>query len=160
MLLARLALGSVLLYAGIVKVPNRAAFAEAIANFDLLPPLCNQLAALTLPWVEIVIGLLLICGLWLRSTALVTVLLFLGFGAAVISALVRGLDIQCGCFGNDEGARVGLHTLAIETAGIAVGVLVFIFPRQSLALLRLPKNLVGVLSNHALRLSARNYKKK
>lgn len=153
MLLARLALGSLLLYAGVIKVPNCAAFAEAIANFDLLPPLLNQLAARTLPWVEIVTGLLLICGLWVRSTALVSVLMFLGFSAAVISALARSLDIECGCFGTDEGARVGLHTLTIEAAGIAAGILVFIFPRHSLALLRLPKKVVRALS-------VRVYKKK
>jgi putative oxidoreductase len=160
MLLARLALGSVLLYAGIVKVPNTAVFADAIANFDILPPLGNWLAALMLPWAEIVIGLLLICGLWVRSTAVVSVLMFLGFTGAVLSALARGLDIECGCFSTDQGTRVGLHTLGIEAAAIAAGILVFIFPRHSLALLRLPQKVVRALAIRASRVPAQAYKEK
>ena len=155
MLLARLALGSVLLYAGVVKVPNPAAFADAIANFELLPPLFNWIAALTLPWVEIVTGLLLICGLWLRGSALVSVLMFLGFSGAVLSALARGLNIECGCFGTDAGARVGVHALCIEAAGLTAGVLVFFFPRQSLALLRFPKKVVHVLVKQSVRVYRR-----
>ncbi|HEY3319205.1 MAG TPA: MauE/DoxX family redox-associated membrane protein [Planctomycetota bacterium] len=159
-LLARLALGASLLYAGLVKVPNSAAFAQAVANFDLLPPFGNQFVAVTLPWMEIVIGLLLICGLWVRGSALVSLLMFLGFSAAVLSALARDLNIECGCFGTDDGARVGLHTLAIESGGIIAGTLVLIFPKHSVALLRLPKKVVRALSNRTFRVSAREFKKK
>ena len=160
MLLTRVALGGVLLYAGIVKVPNTHVFASAVANFDLLPPLGAWIVALTLPWFEIALGLLLICGLWVRSTALVVVVLCLGFSGAVISALARGLDIECGCFATDDGTRVGLHTLAIEGGMIAAGILVFIFPRHSLAMLRLPKKVVSTIGKRTRRLSALVHKKK
>jgi uncharacterized membrane protein YphA (DoxX/SURF4 family) len=155
MLLARLALGGVLIYAGVVKVPYPAAFAEAVANFDILPPFGNWVVALALPWAEIVIGLLLICGLWLRYSAAVTVLMFLGFGGAVLLALARGIDIECGCFGTDDYERVGVKVLAIEAAMIAAGVLVFIFPSQSLSLLRLPKKVVHVLAKRTSGVSVR-----
>ena len=160
LLLARLALGSVLLYAGVVKLADIAAFAEAISNFDLLPPLGNQLVARTLPCVEIVTGLLLICGLWLRGSALVSVLMFLGFSVAVVSALARGLNIECGCFGTDSGAQVGLHALAIEAAGLLAGILVLLFPKQSVALLRLPKKVASSVSQRMSSVSARVFKKK
>jgi uncharacterized membrane protein YphA (DoxX/SURF4 family) len=156
MLLTRLALGGVLIYAGVVKVPNTPAFAEAVANFDILPPLGNWIVALTLPWVEIVAGLLLICGLWLRYSAAVTVLLFVGFGGAVLLALARGIDIECGCFGTDDYERVGVKVLAIEAAMIILAVLVFVFPSHSLALLRLPKKVVRKLVEQ----SGRVYEKK
>jgi uncharacterized membrane protein YphA (DoxX/SURF4 family) len=159
MLLTRLALGAVLIYAGVVKVPNTAVFAEAVANFDILPRSGNWIVALTLPWAEIVIGLMLICGLWLRYSAAVTVLMFLGFGGAVVLALARGIDIECGCFGTDDYERVGVKVLAIEAAMIAAGVLVFIFPSQSLALLRLPKK-IRALSSQKFRVWARAYKQK
>ncbi len=151
MLLARLALGGVLLYAGVLKAPNTGAFADTIANYEILPPLGNWLVALTLPWAEIVVGMLLICGLWLRGTALVAGLMFLGFGAGVIAALARDLDIVCGCFGTEDGARVGAYTLLFEALGLAAGVLVTIFPRQSLAFLRLPKKAVVALAKRKSR---------
>jgi putative oxidoreductase len=160
MLLTRLALGGVLIYAGVVKVPNTPVFAAAVANFDILPPWGNWIVALALPWTEIVIGLLLICGLWLRYSAAVTVLMFLGFGGAVVLALARGIDIECGCFGTDDYERVGVKVLAIEAAMIAAGVLVYIFPRHSLSMLRLPKKVILALSNQTFRVWARAYKKR
>ena len=160
MLLTRLGLGGVLIYAGAVKVPEPAAFTDAIANFEILPHLGNQIVAYTLPWAEIVIGLLLICGLWLRVSAGMTVLMLLGFGGAVIFALARGLDIECGCFGTDDYARVGFSVLAIEAAMIIAGVFVFIFPKQSLSLLRLPKKVVAVVAERTRRVSVRIPKKK
>ena len=160
MLLTRLGLGGVLIYAGAVKVPEPTAFTNAIANFEILPHLGNQIVAYTLPWAEIAIGLMLICGLWLRVSAAMTVLMFLGFGGAVLFALARGLDIECGCFGTDDYARVGFSVLAIETGMIAAGVLVFIFPRQSLSLLRLPKKVVAVVVDRTRRVTARTYRKK
>lgn len=160
MLLTRLGLGGVLIYAGVVKVPETKAFTNAIANFEILPHLGNQIVAYTLPWAEIIIGLLLICGLWLRVSAAMTVLMFLGFGGAVIFALARGLDIECGCFGTDDYAKVGFSVLAIEASMIAAGVLVFLFPRQSLSLLRLPKKVVAAVAERTRRVTVRTYKKK
>lgn len=160
MLLARLALGSVLLYAGVLKAPDHAAFAKVIANFGLLPQAGCQFLALILPWLEIALGLLLLCGLWLRSAALAAVLMFLGYSGAVLYALARDLNIECGCFGTNDGVRVGLHTLAIEAAGITAGILVFIFPRHSLALVRWPKKVFQSLSKRMFRVSARTYKEK
>ena len=57
---ARLLLGAVLLYAGFTKLNDAWRFAEMIANYRLLPAQANQVLALTLPWLEVILGLLLI----------------------------------------------------------------------------------------------------
>ncbi len=120
----RVLLGGVLLYAGITKMKSGHEFAEAIANFALLPAAGNQILAVTLPWWELCAGALLVFGVWTRAAALVALLLFLSFALAVGSALARGLDIQCGCF-SDAGSRVGLKTLAIDLGGLVASSLVF-----------------------------------
>jgi putative oxidoreductase len=134
MLMTRLALGGVLGYAGLVKALDTAAFADAIANYELLPPPGYRTLAVVLPWVEMGLGLFLVCELFLRASALLSMLLCLLFSGAVLSAMVRGLDIGCGCFGSVEYVHVGLSALALDLAMITASTLVLIFPRQSLAL--------------------------
>jgi uncharacterized membrane protein YphA (DoxX/SURF4 family) len=133
----RLGLGSILLYAGIVKAPYTASFGESIANYDLLPRHAIPIIANTLPWAEILTGLALICGLWTRSSAVVSLLMFTVFSAAVISALIRDLNIDCGCFETATGTRIGFHTLAIEGSCMLASLLVLIFPRKSMIGLQL-----------------------
>jgi uncharacterized membrane protein YphA (DoxX/SURF4 family) len=117
--LVRLALGGVLVYSGAVKLPHTADFAVQIVGFRLLPAQASQILAVTLPWVELLTGLLLICGVWARAAAGVSAGLFLMFGVAVVTALARGLDIECGCFGTESGAHAGMRTLLIDGACLA-----------------------------------------
>lgn len=114
LLLLRLALGGVLFYAGFLKLREGYSFAEAIANFRMLPAQANQIMAVTLPWLEVVTGLLLVFGVWVRAGSLLAALLFAAFLGAIATALFRGLDIECGCFGTGSAARVGLKALAFD----------------------------------------------
>ncbi len=121
---ARFFLGALLVYAGFSKLQSGHEFAQTIANFRLLPAQGNQVLAVVLPWCELISGGLLLCGLWLRASALVGGVLFSAFAVAVLSALARGLDIACGCFGTASGSRVGLLALAIDAAALAAAVTV------------------------------------
>jgi uncharacterized membrane protein YphA (DoxX/SURF4 family) len=123
-LLARLALGGVLFYAGFVKLGSGYQFAETIANFRLLPAQANQVLAVVLPWCEIATGLLLIFGVWVRAAGLLATGFFVVFALAVASALARGLDIECGCFGTGSASRVGLYALLVDVAWLLCAALV------------------------------------
>lgn len=98
LLLVRLALGGVFLYAGAIKIGNPAAFAGDIAAYRLLPHFANYLAAAILPWLEALCGLLLIAGYRTKAAAALLALFTLVFMAALASTIARGLDIDCGCF--------------------------------------------------------------
>lgn len=115
--IVRLALGAMLFYAGFSKLGALSTFADAIANYRVLPAQMTTAIAVVLPWWEITIGILLVLGLWQRAAALLALLLFTIFALAAGSAVLRGLDIRCGCFGGD--AKVGLVSVAIDLAGIA-----------------------------------------
>ena len=97
-LIVRLALGGVFLYAGAAKIGNLTAFAGDIAAYRLLPHFANYLAAALLPWLEALCGLLLVIGWRVRGALAIITLLTAVFMAALASVLVRGLDIDCGCF--------------------------------------------------------------
>ncbi len=96
----RLVLGGVFLYAGIVKLHSPESFAATLAAFRLLPaPFINPVA-LGLPPLEAAAGILLVTGFRLRLGAFSVLLLCAVFAAALFSALARGLDLDCGCFGH------------------------------------------------------------
>ena len=97
-LIIRLVLGGVFLYAGFVKIADPTAFAGDIAVYRVLPYFGNYLAAAILPWLEALCGLLLIVGFRTRGAAAVILVLTSIFMAALVSTIVRGLDIDCGCF--------------------------------------------------------------
>jgi uncharacterized membrane protein YphA (DoxX/SURF4 family) len=113
-LFLRLALGGVFIYAAASKIYAPDKFAIAISNYRLLPHEWINLAALTVPWVEIVTGSLLILGVWPRANALILLGLTVAFLFMISSALARGLNIECGCFGTVGGRKVGLTSLAFD----------------------------------------------
>jgi uncharacterized membrane protein YphA (DoxX/SURF4 family) len=58
----------------------------------------SNLVAVTLPWIELLAGLLLVAGVWRRESALVIALLLVVFLVAAASVLARGIDVEnCGC---------------------------------------------------------------
>lgn len=108
---ARLLLGGVFLWAGVVKALDPLSFARSVAGYQLLPQLGNLLVAAALPWVEIVVGTLLVAGRLVRPAALVAAWLNLLFMAAIVSVLARGLNVDCGCFGHDRATPPELALL-------------------------------------------------
>ena len=113
-------------------VSGPAEFARVIYRYQVLgpnatlPPQVPNLLAVTLPWIELVAGLLLIVGVWRREAALLCGLLLLTFIPAVASTLWRGIDIQnCGCFSlAGEGRRAGLGLIAADAAMFAAALFV------------------------------------
>ena len=94
----RIALGLIFIWAAGPKIVNPADFARIIANYKLLPTALIPAAALILPWIEIICGLLLVCGRFIKGSAGIVNSLLGVFILALIISAVRGLDVQCGCF--------------------------------------------------------------
>ncbi|MGE0490860.1 MAG: DoxX family protein [Vulcanimicrobiota bacterium] len=110
LLFVRIVIGLLFLVAGVSKVSDPAAFAEAIYNYHLVPARLITLTAITLPWLEVLAGLCLLSGALTRSAALITGVLSLAFAVGISSALARGLNIECGCFSGGSPADA-LHVV-------------------------------------------------
>ena len=122
----RLGLGGLLLWAGVAKIGDPGAFAAEIGNYHLLPALAPTMAV-TLPAVEIVLGLALVAGTrpWVRAAALGATLVLGVFTVAVISVVARGIDIECGCFGTGS-SRVTMITVLRDVVLVAAAVGVYV----------------------------------
>ncbi|GEJ57956.1 MauE/DoxX family redox-associated membrane protein [Anaeromyxobacter diazotrophicus] len=103
-LASRLALAAIFLYAAATKVPDLAAFATDVANYRLVPAALVPWAAAAVVGIEIVVGLALLTGFYARAAALVAAGMLVVFIAGLSQALLRGIDLRCGCFGGDEPA--------------------------------------------------------
>ncbi len=114
--LLRVILGVVLIYAGSLKIFDMASFANDLENYRMLPIGVINLISITLPPIEIILGICFITGFMMDGALTITTALFIVFYAAVQQALIRGLNIDCGCFGTATGSTIGLMTLMRNTA--------------------------------------------
>lgn len=106
-LVCRLTLGGVLFVAGYLKVDKLEVSQMAVRSYELLPiPLANFLGQ-TLPFFEVVIGLLLIVGAATRAVAALGGFTMFIFIIAIAQAWARGLNIDCGCFGGGGAVAPG-----------------------------------------------------
>jgi uncharacterized membrane protein YphA (DoxX/SURF4 family) len=137
LLLARLFLGGLLIYAGYAKLflpgmnPHPplgvalALFATQIDSFQLLPAWAVTPLAQFLPFAEIALGFLLIAGWQLRVWASFVSVLLLGFLAVVVRTYMKGLEINCGCFG--PGEALTIKTVLRDASLVAVSLLATLF---------------------------------
>jgi len=106
-IVTRLLLGFLFLYSALDKILYPARFAEVIYNYRLLPVELLNIHAIIVPWIEITIGVTLLLGVWVTSSALLLSGLTVVFIGLLLSAIGRGLNIECGCFSLDsEGSLV------------------------------------------------------
>ena len=97
-LLARFILGAVFIYASLDKIADPIAFSTNIDNYHITPIAINNLAALIIPWVELIIGLSLITGVFLDGASILTMALLVFFIFIITQAYMRGISLHCGCF--------------------------------------------------------------
>jgi uncharacterized membrane protein YphA (DoxX/SURF4 family) len=99
-------------------------FAMAIDSYKMLPISAVQLMARILPWFELALGALLIAGVAVRWIGLITSGLLLVFIGAMTRAKFLGLEINCGCFGNNE--KLGTATLIRDSSLLVLALAVTI----------------------------------
>ena len=110
-LLCRVILGVILVYASIDKIVHPAEFAKSIGNYNVLPFGLENLLGIVLPILELLVGICLVFGIMLDGSAIITAGMMTVFIIALSQAMIRGIDINCGCF-----------KVTVENAGQQVGI--------------------------------------
>jgi putative oxidoreductase len=124
-LLVRIVLGALFIFAGATKAYDPSTFAIEIQRYNLVPWMPAALASIYLPWLEIILGVLLIVKRFERGTLLLIGCLLLVFTFALASATVRGLGIDCGCFGKAFAATGTIFPLVRNV--VLLGLTVFLW---------------------------------
>src|SRR4030042_3390365 len=126
-LLLRVIVGGVFIWAGALKIADPLGFAQSIKNYQVVPHTLAFLIAVVLPWVEVLSGAFLIIGLYRRSSALIISLLLAGFIVLVALALARGIDTSCGCLGSLD-RRADLSLILIDAVLLVLATSIFFGP--------------------------------
>lgn len=128
----RIVIAFIFIYAGAEKISNPDDFALSISNYRLLPNPSLNFFAITLPWIEIIAGILLLFGISVKENSAIIFVLLSVFTLAIIISLFRGLSIDCGCFG--KGTQIGLLKLGENLLMITVSFLLMFFGSNYFAL--------------------------
>jgi putative oxidoreductase len=103
LLVLRVALGGIFIYAGYVKLQDPwQLFAAGVASYDVLPMPAVEFVARTLPWFEIALGVVLISGFFFRTSSTIICGMLAVFFTLIVRAYLQGKEINCGCFGGNE----------------------------------------------------------
>jgi uncharacterized membrane protein YphA (DoxX/SURF4 family) len=128
LLAGRLILGAVFVYAAYSKIKQPwMLFAMGINSYQMVSESTAKFLAQTLPWFELLLGIVLITGLALRWSAAVASALLVFFFSVMLRAYMKNLAIFCGCFG--VGEKLGPLTLTRDgsLAVLAVALMIGAF---------------------------------
>ncbi|HIB61251.1 MAG TPA: DoxX family membrane protein [Candidatus Marinimicrobia bacterium] len=111
-LICRIFLGFLFIYASLEKILQPEEFAKQVGYYKALPFGLENLLAIVLPWTELIVGICLLAGLFVDGAALLSIIMMLVFILAISQAMLRGIDITCGCFKvSADSEKLGLHTI-------------------------------------------------
>jgi uncharacterized membrane protein YphA (DoxX/SURF4 family) len=108
----RLFVGGMFVYAAWAKVLQPAGFAMAVRGYKIIPFSLTNLFALGVSWTELIAGSMLILGVMTRKAAGAVAILLVLFIVAITTVLVRGMVVDCGCFGNEDGSSTSWLLIA------------------------------------------------
>jgi putative oxidoreductase len=124
--LIRVFCGILLVYASLDKLGNSSQFSESVGNYRILPSALVPLAAVVVPWFEFFTGLCLAFGFLPKGSALIFCVLMAGYAVSIGSALVRGIDLNCGCFNMDWKETETGWTVLRDLLLLALGTIVLV----------------------------------
>ena len=111
-LICRIFLGFLFIYASLEKILQPEEFAKQVGYYKALPFGLENLLAILLPWTELIVGICLLAGLLVDGATLLSIIMNLVFILAISQAMIRGIDITCGCFKvSADSEKLGLHTI-------------------------------------------------
>lgn len=135
LLFLRLVVGGGFIWAAVTKIADPLAFAQDVKNYRLVGQSLSFITAIFLPWVELIAGVCLIVGVFPRSSALLTSGLLLFFIFLVIITMIRGIDVDCGCFGTFS-RRADLWLVLEDSVWLVMSLVLLFSPGNQFCLLK------------------------
>ncbi len=106
-------LGAVWIWASLSKLSSPRTFVQAVRAYDATPEWLSKGIGYGLPVLELALGLLLVIGIAVRISAVVSAVLLVIFTIGILQAAARGIQLDCGCFGGG-GTTAGGTTYFLD----------------------------------------------
>ena len=127
-LVLRFLVGYYFIYASMDKIPNPAQFAVVIENYRMFPYWGIKIAAVIVPWTELVCGLFLIIGLRTQAAAAIIILLFIVFNVIIGANTMIGSTFSFGCY-DTVGEPIGWRKVGKNFIWMLLTFQVFFYDR-------------------------------
>jgi uncharacterized membrane protein YphA (DoxX/SURF4 family) len=131
--LIRFALGAVFSVSGLAKIHQPYQFLSDVYAYRLVDPTSGLIVAVTLPWIELIMGLSLIVGFLSRGAMLAVGLMLVLFLWVQYQGVAGGIDASCGCWGGLWDDQINYTTLtrtAVLAAAAVTGVVLGEYRRR------------------------------
>ena len=127
-LIFRITLGLLFIYASVDKILYPISFADSVSNYQVIPQPLLNIFAIIFPWCELVAGLFLVNGFKTRSSNIIIFLMLCLLNILIISVLARGLQIDCGCFSSGSDP-IGIPKLLEDCGYLLMSLAIFFFDK-------------------------------
>ena len=107
----RIAIGCMFIYSSLPKIRHPYDFLSSVYSYELVGPKLGMFVAMTLPWLEVIVGVCLVGGVFVSGALLASAAMAAMFTFVLGSAMYHSLNITCGCFGASSTEIVGISTL-------------------------------------------------
>lgn len=128
---ARFFIGYIFILAGIEKIADPTGFSDSIENYQFLPNMFINFFAIAFPWIEVVSGILIIFNKYVKENSFIFISMMTAFTIMILIAVLRGLDIDCGCFGTNNSQEVGFVKIIENLGLIILGIYVFVYHERT-----------------------------
>ena len=109
----KIILGAVLIFSGIAKFAYPSKAVNLLLEFKIMPEFLILPVVSVPPVLKILIGVLLVSGMYPKSALISALVLFSGFFIISIYGTIVGLSSDCGCFGSVIKSRIGWGMVVI-----------------------------------------------
>jgi putative oxidoreductase len=124
--LVRIGIGCMFIWSSLPKIRQPYDFLSSVYSYELVGPKLGMFIAMTLPWLELLVGICLIGGIFISGALLASIAMAAMFTLVLGSALHNGLEIACGCFGAGPTDIITYNTWARAGAILLLSVIAYL----------------------------------
>ena len=132
--LLRVAIGGIFIFSSGHGIQHPNKFAIVVRQYELMPYSLTPLFALFVSWSEMLAGVMLVFGVMTKRAAGAILILLVMFAIAILTTLLRGMVIDCGCFSNEGGHQTDFAMIIRNLFLIAGAVMIMLFDRGAWSL--------------------------
>jgi rhodanese-related sulfurtransferase/uncharacterized membrane protein YphA (DoxX/SURF4 family) len=136
----RIFVGLIFIISAILKLVDLNTFKSTIFAFNFFSAGISSLISFIIPLVELLLGIFLVCGLFIKFSAISLNVLIVFFSWVTFYAIRNKLDFSCGCFGSFWDLKFSWYHLIFLSIIFILNVIVIIYSKEIWSLEKIIKN--------------------
>ena len=126
-LIIRILVGAALIISGLLKIIDLKGFVYIVEGYSEIARKFGKTPAYILPFIEVIVGVMLIAGFYLTIASGISMLMAILFGAMVISVLMKHKKLEnCGCLGAKFKVPISWRSFAEDVLFFILALLIFL----------------------------------